>query len=386
MPTALSPNPPTGYRDTGPRSVPPAWEPRHAKYAAQPLPRGARVTPPNLLRAVHKAVLAGAAPDNFAVVPARLDSWDNFQYGDCVSAEEAFADACYSPEQFIPKEEVVRWANANGFLNGAYLTEVMDARAQSGFKVGSQEYRTGSYVQVDYTKESQLAIALTKGPLKIAIDADALPRDAGSKQGWYALGGNPGQYRNTDHCVSLSGYGTAQYLYAALGVPLPKGLDPTKRGYLLFTWSTLGFVDLAWLLSTCVECYLRQPTTVGVPPLPGPTPTPEPTPTPTPTPGPFPEYDGVMHTPLGDFPIELKPLQTAIRGMLGAGGNWWVIAADVFKLLGDAARKDLAAVVADLYQLFKDAGIELTDAEAHALASAFQAEAETRCLCSPPRK
>jgi hypothetical protein len=42
------------------------------------------------------------------------------------------------------------------------------------------------------------------------------------------------------------------------------------NGY--YTWSTIGVVDHAWIMSTCVEAWTRQPTTVGVPPLPGPTP------------------------------------------------------------------------------------------------------------------
>jgi hypothetical protein len=194
--------------------------------------------------------------------------------GNCVSAEEAFAKACYMPEIFIPASEVESWASQHGVLNGADLSSVMDWMKEKGFQVGGQTYNDGNKMSVDYSNEAVLQAAISdpnsQGPVKIAIDANALPSGAGNNQGWAAFGGSPGEFGNTDHCVAISGYGPTAYLFQQLGVPVPAGAP--ANGYHLYTWSTIGVVDHAWIMSTCVEAWTRQPTTVGVPPLPGPTP------------------------------------------------------------------------------------------------------------------
>ncbi len=42
-----------------------------------------------------------AAPPTYLVIPQQLSFWGNDNYGDCVTAEEAFAKACNNPETFI---------------------------------------------------------------------------------------------------------------------------------------------------------------------------------------------------------------------------------------------------------------------------------------------
>lgn len=247
--------------------------------------RGAIQSPPHKLLAAHPFRRIGEPPAAYAYIPPKLDVWGNSTYGDCVTAEEAFAKACHSAEIFIPADTVVSWARAHGVLDGAMLPDVMDMMRNDGFKIGGQQYNDGPYAGVDYSNESVLRSALSTGPVKIGIDANALSQGAGNQSGWFSLGGRPGQYGNTDHCVALCGYGTADWLYKQLGVPLPAGVDAGASGYLLFTWSTIGFVDHAWIMSTCTEAWIRTPTTVGVPPLPDPTPPTPPTPPgPAPTP------------------------------------------------------------------------------------------------------
>lgn len=245
--------------------------------APRRLPRGARPSPRLRIIQAERFKAPVRYPAEYAVVPKQLDMWGNDQYGDCVSAEEAFAKACYQPEIFLQAQTVIDWARDHGVLDGATLTEVLDAMQADGFQVGPQRYNDGPYRTVDYSSETDLRAAISTGPVKIAIDANALPSGAGNESGWYALGG--GRYPNTDHCVSLCGYGDSSYLYNALTLPLPSALKSNPQGYLLYTWSTIGFVDHAWLQGTCEEAWIRQPTTVGVPPL-GPTP-PPPTPTPS---------------------------------------------------------------------------------------------------------
>jgi len=234
-------------------------------------PRGATPTPRHKLLYAKPYRLV-TAPTQIAYVPAKLDMWGNDTYGDCVTAESAFALACYQPEIFIDTSVVVAWAKKNGFLNGADLGTVLDAMASNGFVVGGQQYDEGTKFGVDYSNESILQSAISQGPVKIAIDANALPSGAGSEQGWEVTGG--GKFGNTDHCVSLAGFGPVSYLYTQLSRPLPTVFvtTPNLPGYLLYTWATEGFVDYRWLMNTCTEAWVRNPTTVGVPPLPGPPP------------------------------------------------------------------------------------------------------------------
>lgn len=249
-------------------------------------PRGARPSPGHVLCGAQSFRPMFAPPAQVAWVPKKLDYWGNNQYGDCVTAEEAFAKACYGldgqgggkdNEIFIETSVVVDWCRHNGYLNGADLGSVLQSMAKNGFQVGSQLYNDGPFHTVDYANEATLQAALAQGPVKIAIAADVLPSGAGSKQGWCVTGNKGG--RNTDHSVSLAGYGPAGFLYEQLGVSLPSSLTATTPGYLLFTWSTIGFVDHAWIMGTCAEAWIRNPTTVGVPPLAPPVPPTPPVPT-----------------------------------------------------------------------------------------------------------
>lgn len=290
----------------------------------QPFPRGLLPTPAHVLLSAEpysQGRELRAPPPQIAYVPPRLSYWGNDRYGVCVTAESAFTKACYEPEIFIPDDVVISWARNHGVLNGASLDEVLDAMNGDGFRLGSQRYDEGPKLTVDYSNESALQSAIAQGPVKIAIAADALPNGAGNYQGWYSVGGT--RYRSTDHCVSLAGYGTAAYLYQRLGVALPSGLPGTKLGYLLFTWSTIGFVDFAWLMGTCQEAWVRDPSTVGVPPLPSPTPTPvpDPTPIPDPTPTPVPPVPPVPPAPTSPIVVtgELTiPIWGPVRGDITA--------------------------------------------------------------------
>lgn len=310
--------------------------------------RGAIPTPRHVLAAAVPFRPTAAPPAQFATVPKQLAYWGNDVYGDCVTAEEAFAKAASSiqmglPELFVPTQEVENWASNNGVLNGAGLTEVMQDMAQSGFYVNGQTYGDGPYSSVDYSNEAVLQAAIAQGPVKIGIDASALPSGAGNGNGWYATGGSPGEYGNEDHCVSLTGYGSAQYLFAQLGVPLPAGLSPSQEGYLLFTWSSIGFVDHAWIMSTCGEAWLRSPTTTGLtppsPPTPIPTPTPPspPSPSPAPSPAPCP-----VPTPDGPQLAAVRAMVAALRQRLATTGtiDWNAVI---------TAIEEIVAIIAQLF-------------------------------------
>src|SRR6185437_16008047 len=292
---------------------------------ANQLMRGALKSPRHKLLAAHPHTVIKAPPPQWAWIPQKLDMWGNDQYGDCVTAEEAFAKATYQPEIFIPTATVTAWASKHGVLNGADLSQVMDMMQNDGFVVGSQQYNDGKYSGVDYSNETVLQSAISQGPVKIAIDANALPSGAGNNQGWYSLG--HGNFPNTDHCVALCGYGPAGWLYQQLGVPLPSALSASQPGYLLYTWSTIGFVDHKWIMSTCVEAWVRNPTTVGVPPLTPPVPPTPPTP---PTP-PVPPAPGTWPTAL---PASIT-FNTDGTFVAGGGTGWNVDMSKLPQLIND---------------------------------------------------
>lgn len=250
---------------------------------------GARPTPKHKLFAAPRFdhMKAKAPPAQFAWVPSKLSMWLNDQYGDCVTAEEAFK--CATQGIFIQDSTVQAWASANGVLDGADLQQVIQAMQQKGFQQDGNTYGDGPGSVINFSDETALQTAIAAGPVKIGIDANALPSGAGNQNGWVGTGGSPGQFTNEDHCVALCGYGTAQYLFQQLHVPLPSTLQPTQTGYLLFTWNTIGFVDHAWIMSTVGEAWLRTPNevTTGNGPIP-PDPPLNPTPSPTPPMPPIP--------------------------------------------------------------------------------------------------
>ncbi len=251
-------------------------------------PRGAVLSPRHVLAASFPHRIVGATPPQFAVVPSRLSMWDNDRDGDCVTAEEAFKCACHNPEIFIQDSEVIRWASAHGVLNGADLSQVLDWMRQSGFQQDGVLYNDGPKTAVDWTNPSVLCNAIAQGPVKIAVAANQLEKAVGNSNGWFGVGFH--QDQNIDHCVSLSGYGPISWLAQQLGVSVPSGVNGSAQGYHLFTWSTIGIVDVPSMLAITAEAWLRTPSTVIVGPTP-PTPVP-PTPTPVP-PTPTPPPSGV---------------------------------------------------------------------------------------------
>lgn len=249
---------------------------------------GAKPSPRHKLSAATPFTVAAFAPPppaEFAVVPEKLDPWGNQTYGDCVTAEVAFTVACYyiingGSEIFIDPKIVIDWARKHGVLNGAGLSEVNEMMDGDGFKVGSQRYDGGPASTVNWTDPATLRAAIYRGVVKIAIPASCLPSGAGSQQGWYVTSTRGGR---TDHCVSLQSYGSAGFLFDALKVPLPSKLSKDTPGYHLYTWATIGFVTQDWVDAALDEAWVRDPTTVGVPPLPAPTPPPLPGPVKNPT-------------------------------------------------------------------------------------------------------
>jgi hypothetical protein len=70
---------------------------------------------------------------------------------------------------------------------------------------------------------------------------------------------------NWDHCVSLCGYGTIDWLAQQLQVNVPAGVDGSAPGYGTFTWNTIGIMDVPSMLAITYDAWLRNPTTVTKP-------------------------------------------------------------------------------------------------------------------------
>ncbi len=268
-------------------------------------PRGALPTPRAELAAAMPYRASGATPANFINIPTLLSYWLNDVDGDCVAAEEAFLRAACGI--LIQDATVKTWAQKNGVLNGATLTQVMSEMQRAGFKQDGNSYNGGAYTAVNYTDLPTLANAIAKGPVKLGICGDPLENVVGTTNGWFLTGVAPQSASNEDHCVSACGIGTIAWLAAQLGVAVPAGIDGTQTGVAIFTWKTIGIVDVPSFLNITFEAWARSPNNItvgtGTPTPdpdtidPAPTPTPTPTPTPSPTPSPTPPTPVPTPTP-----------------------------------------------------------------------------------------
>ena len=226
--------------------------PRHELAAAMPF--------------VPAAGVLAAAPPNCLHRPQRLSFWHNDQYGDCVTAEEAFAKACHDPEIFISDAEVEQWATSHGFYEGAVIVYVLKAMQQDGFQQDQNAYNDGAYSAVNWTDVATLQSAIAAGPVKIGLAEGQLqaPFQAHyGKSGWIAVGFQHDS--NYNHCVSLCGYGTIEWLAQQLNTTVPSGVNGTQQGYAMFTWGSIGIIDVPSFLAITNEAWLRTPTTEVVP-------------------------------------------------------------------------------------------------------------------------
>jgi hypothetical protein len=234
------------------------------KRGASPSPRSA------LAGAIPYGPVIGAPP-NFILKPTIISFWGNYDHGDCVTAEEAFTKACNNPEIFISEADVIAWATRHGVLEGAFLPPVMTSMQNDGFADGAFVYDDGPHFSVDWTNAGTLQSAISAGPVKLGVAGDQLDTTwhaagggpAGGVSGWFATGYRPDG--NEDHCVTLCGYGSISWLAGQLGVQVPAGLDGTQPGYALFTWDSIGIIDVPSMTAITHEAWLRRPTTVVVP-------------------------------------------------------------------------------------------------------------------------
>ena len=213
--------------------------------AEQELRRGALPSPRSALAAARPHVAAVGAPPTYLVRPQRISMWGNDVHGDCVTAEEAFAKACHSPEIFISDDEVIGWAKEHGVLEGAYLTDVMNWMQNYGFVDGSQLDVDGGHYSVNWSDDATLRSAIVMGPVKLGIAADQIDtawHSTGGQSGWFGTGFHPDG--NEDHCVALCGYGSLSWLAQQFGVSVPAGIDGSQPGYAMFTWNTIGIIDV----------------------------------------------------------------------------------------------------------------------------------------------
>jgi hypothetical protein len=199
-----------------------------------------------------------------------MSSWNNYVYGDCVTAEEAFAKATAAPQTFIPEPAVVAWATANGYLNGASLTSVMTTMQTNGFPLNGKTYDDGPYNSVNWTNAAILHSAIfSHGPVKIGVGADAFQSNPDGHvtpgtSGWVMY--NYPKNEPEDHCVSLCGYGNLADLITLfqqhkVTVHPAKGM-PTGLYYAMFTWNSIGIIDQQSMLNMTYEAWIRNPVTI----------------------------------------------------------------------------------------------------------------------------
>jgi hypothetical protein len=239
---------------------------------SQRLPRGAIPSPRHELAAAMPFVVeaAIAAPPAFLMWPIQMSSWNNYVYGDCVSAEEAFAKATAAPQTFIPEATVVAWAQTHGYLNGAVLTSVMTTMQTHGFISNGNTYGDGPFFAVNWNDDAALQNAIvTLGPVKIGVAADDFQSNANGvvtpgTSGWTMY--NYPAHLPMDHCVSLCGYGNLADLVAlfqqqGVAVNIAPGM-PQGLCYAMFTWNSIGIIDRQSMLNMTYEAWVRNPVTI----------------------------------------------------------------------------------------------------------------------------
>lgn len=235
-----------------------------------PLHTGAKFTPAAVINKSPLFKSSGLATKtnipNILYNPAELSSWGNFAFGDCVTAEEAFAKACNNPEIFIPYEVAVGWATENGVRDKASIVDVLSKMTEVGFRMNETTNNDGHFSRVDFKNSSILQDAIATGPVKIGLTSTQLEsayRNSTTPRGWFALNFKPEPVTVTNqHCVSLCGYGTLSWLAQQFHVPLPFGANGQNVGYAFFTWGTIGIIDQQSLFTISNEAWVRNPTSV----------------------------------------------------------------------------------------------------------------------------
>ena len=256
------------------------------------------------------------APACWGVVAPLYRMWGNDQYGCCVSAEEAANIANYCAAAGIPGHvltdaEVIAWARKHGFLNGAYLEEVMDAlqqSARSGLLGGASAHFVGPYRAVDWHDHAALCAAIyeSRAQVNIGIASSGLNDQPGDSNGWIVLSAD--KSRSIDHCVGLCGYGTLADCCRMCGVSVPGGADANRQCYLLYTWGTVGIVSEEALWAMCGEAWVRLPSSIAEPAYP-------PTP-PGPGPGPIPPLPWPPAPPTPPAPFDWRAFLAEIIAWL----------------------------------------------------------------------
>jgi hypothetical protein len=225
-----------------------------------PRMRGALPSPRHRLAGATPHKIVGETPAQILWKPPFLSMWLNATYGDCVTAEEAFAKGIGTPPVFISDDTVLAFATKNNLLNGADLITVLDLMQTAGFDQYTLLFNNGKPSSVDWTDSGVLQNAISQGPVKIGVAADQLENAVPNPptNGWFATGFTADP--NEDHCVSLCGYGPASWLSRELGVSVSNGTD--EVAYAMFTWDSIGIIDWASLQAICAEAWLRNPVTV----------------------------------------------------------------------------------------------------------------------------
>lgn len=229
--------------------------------------RGAKATSSErIAAAVPHKVERVAAPTQFIRIPkGPLSFWGNDIFSLCVTSEEFFAKACDGIDMGYHK--AVTWARNHWSLNGAGVWEIMTLMQTDGIYNGASQYNDGPFRYVDFTDAPVLQNAIFQGPVKTVVAADQIENVIQTygiaKNGWVMTGFSPDA--NLDHCTSLCGYGTMAWLATQVGAVLPKKMNGNTPGYAMFTWSSIGLIDVPSLIAITGESWLRTPTTIVKP-------------------------------------------------------------------------------------------------------------------------
>jgi len=240
-------------------------------------PRGAQPTPQSVIDAIpeYKLDVSVPVPSSYLIWPIQMSYWGNDKYGDCVSAEEAFAKSAANPHIFISDDTLIGWARRHEYLNGATLVAVLKTMKDEGLEISFNTVFDGNYKWISFRDSEIMKSAIVNnGPVKLGVGAGKFEggkapvhgKVTPGKSGWTMYNYPTGV--QMDHCVSICGYGPLAELIAkfkenGVKVKVQKGM-PETMCYAMFTWNSIGIIDEQSMINMTREAWVREPVTPPV--------------------------------------------------------------------------------------------------------------------------
>jgi hypothetical protein len=269
--------------------------------------------------------------------------------------------------------------------NGLVMVEAWDFCIKHGMKIGGTPHFMEGYASVDVTDDAlvdaathwfgglSLGVALTRQQYMHAEDTDTWDIDGTNVVGGHAI---PMTTRDSSRC-KIATWARQPHITRRL----LRSRGWCDEAYVLLgpEWFNSANIDVNGVNVDALREALKAIKNGGTPDIPTdpnpPPPPPGPPPGPPPVPGEL-TLEGYMEVFGQKLPLHL---QGKFAGAMvpSLGGNWLVIARDVWAIVTALGRRDWVALMTAVEQLLKDIGVTFSADDRHAFAAALMASADT---------